>query len=488
MKHGPSRLTPALVAGITTVLVLLAPAPGSLGGAPASARSPVPQPQGRVSGYGFFWQADLAGYGGYQAWAGDLDGDKVSELVVQVVTGEAEGGPPIPPRMAIYDRFAREFEDLSPGAGLAGLFDIDGDGRAEILTTDSLAFRWSADGKHLLADPGLDGPLATWLKENYLPAAAAAGLVADFDGDGTLDLVERGPTTLRLTSKTRGEVTLDFGAGYPKQLAFPKLGRGETSVFAAVLSRAETGKPARLTWWLWRRDPDGTYVRTNGTPAPAARGSEFETDPLAYFADLDRDGVDELVTNDAGRILVYRWAGDAYEKAYESPDNGGLGYSSFATADLDGDGVPELVARHITPTLYHNDLKIYEWHSDRLEGLADIKDIGSWACGTVLAADLLGLGSQQLLIGRDFEACRPTALGLNVDLANLPPPRATAAGKFLGWVRVWRGRVARHPGLAVGAGATAVALAALLATLAVSAASRRRARPRRAPSSRRPAS
>ena len=451
-------------------------------------------PTGKVSGYGFFWESSLSGYGGYQAWAADINGDRITELVVQAAQGEQEGGSPVTLKLAIYRRFSLLYEGPAPGIGVCAVVDINGDKQAEVLTADALAYGWSADKKTLESLPALAAPMEQWLEANFLPVPVEGEMIVDFDGDGTLDLVSRETTGLRLTSKTRGEFVLAFPAGigeprYPGDIWFPRLPGGERAVFtdSVVYNPTVPGGPVgpgfeTVFWTLWRTGQDGTYLKTSAAPYPAIPKDEFAMAPAVAFADLDADGVDELITNDKGVILIYSWAGDMYDIAWESPNNGGLGYDWFTTAELNGDGTRELVARLVTPRQGLSALKIYRIRAGNLEGLADVAGAGGPFGGGVVVSDLLGLDSEQLVMGRSFEICRASALGLNVDLAQLPPAKVGIMGWLSGawaWTKHTIKAVLRRPLLALGVGGLGLCTVALVAVLAV-----RRGRKRgRAPSS-----
>ena len=449
-------------------------------------------PTGKVSGYGFFWESGLSGYGGYQAWAADINGDRITELVVQAAQGESEDGSPVTLKLAIYRRFSLLYEGPAPGIGVCAVVDINGDKRAEVLTADGLAYGWSADKKALESLPGLAAPMEQWLQANYLPVPVEGETIVDFDGDGTLDVVSRELTGLRLTSKTRGEFVLAFppGIGEPRyHIWFPRLPGGERAVFtdSVVYNPTALHGPVgpgfeTVYWTLWRTGPDGNYLKTSAAPYPAIPRDAFQMEPAVAFADLDADGVDELVTNDKGVILIYRWSGDMYDIAWESPNNGGLGYGWFTTAELNGDGTRELVARLVTPKQGLSTLKIYRIRAGNLEGLADVEGAGGSFGGGVVVSDLLGLDSEQLVMGHSFEMCRASALGLNVDLAQLPPAKVGIMGRLSGawtWTKHTIKAVLRRPLLALGVGGLGLCMVALVAVVAV----RRGRRRGRAPSS-----
>ncbi|RJQ07895.1 MAG: hypothetical protein C4551_06105 [Bacillota bacterium] len=401
------------VAGIAAAVLVIA-----LVSLPASA-------DGRVQGYGLFWEGDIRGYGGFACWAGDVNGDGVNELIVQAIPGEQEGGPPIPADLAVYRRFTEIYRGtLEAGDPVAAAVDFDGDGRLELVTRGGKVLAWSDDQETLLVDTARREALDRWLQDNFLPEMTWDVMLLDFDGDGTVDRVQQVEQTLVLESKTRGQIVLDLSevrGSYLGGVSAVDLGGQYPALFTQGYDFRTPGS-TRLLWSLWLRGPGDTYVRAEGVPDPASLTVANRRFPVAAFIDIDSNGVDELVTNSGGVILAYQWTEAGFVELWRSPDNGGLGYPSFVGADMNGNGIPELVAQHTSPTVYQQNLKIYEWRSGSMEGIADVFNIGPYEGPTPFVADLLGLGTEQVIIGRDFESARPNALGLNIDLANLPPP------------------------------------------------------------------
>lgn len=380
---------------------------------------------GESQGYRLFSPFRLTGYGGYRLWTSDLDGDGAPEIVMQAVAGEQEGQPEEPP---VYCAIHDGFEEAWRGAGLRvnTVADVNADGKGEIVCGDGRVYAYM-NGATTLVEK--DGALLKQYREgNFLPrkpgdaTPGVAEYVLDLDGDGATDRltvkIGDGPaptTSMTVESKTKGSTRFEV-EGAVQEVHFPRLRFGDR-VSRAILTVAGAGSGSPLAWKVWAprdsRTGPGYGLAWEGTQ-DTTRVSEYDSAPVRLVADLDGDGVDELVTNRRGAVQVFAWdaGGMAYELRYAGPDNGGLGFSQFAAADFDGDGTRELAARHITPTLYHNDLKIYRWTGHKLEGLADLKDIGWYASIPPVSGDFLGTGREQALFCTDFERCRPFVLML----------------------------------------------------------------------------
>ncbi|MGE5484981.1 MAG: stalk domain-containing protein [Ignavibacteriales bacterium] len=364
----------------------------------------------------------LAGYGGYQVWVPDLDADGRSEIIVQAVAGEREGQAEEPP---VYCAIHEGFNEVWRGEGLRvnAVVDVTEDGKPEIICGDGRVYAYTDRAVTLLEKDG--DLLRRYREDNFLPRRPAevdpgtTEHILDLDRDGSMDrLTVKADTGVLIESKVKEAARLDAG-GAVREVLFPRLKSGSRSS-TAILTVASAGTESSLVWRVWSPRDSGTtmgYRLAWEGAQDASRVSEYDAPPAYLAADLDGDGVDELVTNRLGTIQVFVWDGarSAFELKYTGPDNGGLGFSQFAAADLDGDGRRELVARHITPTLYHNDLKIYKWSGEGLEGLADIKDIGWYASIPPVPGDFLGTGREQVLLCTNFELCRPSVLTLNAD-------------------------------------------------------------------------
>jgi hypothetical protein len=123
--------------------------------------------------------------------------------------------------------------------------------------------------------------------------------------------------------------------------ATARLGQGRTATVTAVRA---TGEPARLEIAL----PKGTQ-RFDGIGEQFLTMKSGGKDSVIVVADLNGDGIDEIVvrgsvTADASAVIVYRWDGDRGE--YLPTD---------FTADDDGEGKPFLfVEAGSTVTVDHS--------------------------------------------------------------------------------------------------------------------------------------
>ncbi|BAS27731.1 FG-GAP repeat domain-containing protein [Limnochorda pilosa] len=407
----------------------------------------------RAGSYSFRWAPGLAGYGGYLAEAADLDGDGHAELVVQAVAGEAEGQEPPPPRItAVYACAApaeacRELGRSRNVGPLAAVADLDGDGRTELVARDEsgqglTAWRWAVERGELVPEPA-DVLDAYRQRGGLLPGdlpGEVEGWPRDLDGDGLLDgiaLVE-GETGAELVLRTAtAERRLPL-AGHPEEAGVP---RGhEPAASRPGSADAETSGPpdlgdVQVEAWLpastpgwpvvvvgWQRAgsrtvelsasrPDGDRYQPVWQDAVAGGAGPYALSPAWALLDLTGDGTPELVRGRGGVVEVLAWDGRGFQVVARTPENGGLGWAGFHAADLNGNGVPELVARHVSPNLYTHHLKVYELRGGRLVGLADLRDIGWWAAPRALT---WRAGSTEvLLLPRASDLARPEALAFD---------------------------------------------------------------------------
>jgi hypothetical protein len=230
--------------------------------------------------------------------AGDVDGDGVQDLLVagkigvltySGATGAKLGFQPI----ALVDAFDAILS-------VDGLGDADGDGQPDLVasTTASGARAFSrASGALLWSVPGSPFGSLGW----------RMATLADLDGDGVREAVLGEPDADPAGLASAGSIHVISGAS------------------------------------------GATLHRIDGTSAGAGLGRS-----LAAFGDLDGDGREDLIAGDpahkvggvtTGRVLVLSALDGALLREVVSPSAG----SNFAIVvagggDLDGDGVPDLVA------------------------------------------------------------------------------------------------------------------------------------------------
>lgn len=400
-------------------------------------------PPALAGSYRFEWASEVWGYGSYTAALADLDGDGDDELVVQGLAGEYEGQEPPPSfNTAVFDRSAGSAQIVERAQSLelgelVAATDLDGDGRAEMVAREGFgpilrAWGLDRDGAGISAVP--DGLLEAYRERGGLLLGDMAGTLdrwpRDLDGDGLLDALvlaqgEAGSEILLRTAAGEQRIPLTpaggAGEGAPDAGESPAEGAldpahvqveawlppGEAGwPFLLVGVRPEGSRRVHLT--LWQPDPEGYRAvwqsRLEGGSGP------YDLPPAWALLELTGDGTPELVQGRGGVIEVLSWTGQGFDRRLaRTPDNGGLGWAGFHAADLNGNQVPELVARHVSPNLYTHNLKVYEMRNHRLVGLADLKAIGSTGSAPPLVWS--GAGGELLLLQREFERARPEALG-----------------------------------------------------------------------------
>ena len=244
--------------------------------------------------------------------------------------------------------------------------------------------------------PAFGPPVDVALSNRHFPTRPA---LADFDGDGTLDLVVPGRNVDGVVQFLRGQasgfaVQTSIVVGLQTDWAEAADLDGDGDMDVALAARAQPGgvvllwnlggafdAPQRIELERETRcvravdaDQDGRtdlmlanansgsvrLLRNLGNrvfaPAAAARLNRWTigtASPSVVFPhDLDGDGALEVLdfAGGSGRIDLRRLRGGVFtgERAWSLPDDGGvIGVALASSADLDGDGVPELLSTAI---------------------------------------------------------------------------------------------------------------------------------------------
>lgn len=219
--------------------------------------------------------------------------------------------------------------------------DIDGDGRLEMLVnmfkaTDEA--RWAIRIYDALTG---DVKAMVWdrvaVQTIDLDGDGAAEVLADVSTDPNRSRAE-GACLLKWRDGSMAEVWSEASA----RAVSPPRHQGDAATAMLGAARVQSGGVARgLTW-------SGKVVVAGApSPAPAPRTLDLSRIPARsgslvappVVADVDGDGVNEVVHAHGGKVSVYRWGRDgAFEKLAEHRSD-----AQPVLADVDGDGRPELL-------------------------------------------------------------------------------------------------------------------------------------------------
>lgn len=291
---------------------------------------------------------------------GDVDGDKVSDIVTSAPTFGANGQPTGRGKVYVYsgrsgkplwERTGEPGENL--GTGLEGAGDVDRDGVPDVIAgapASGRAYVFSGrDGKTLLR---LTGTAA----ESYGNSAAGAG---DQNGDGHADLIVGAPASnangqgagrAYVVSGKDGTVltTLDgrqAGDGFGSIVAGDKRGR-QTPV---LVGAPRGGSNDRGSVAVYTRLTSGPTTVIDADSTGAALGAMF----TSLVGDVNGDKVPDVYASDfgnsakgasTGRVYVHSGADGRRLFTLTGENAGdGFGIGSADVGDLNRDGFDDLV-------------------------------------------------------------------------------------------------------------------------------------------------
>jgi len=298
---------------------------------------------------------------------GDTDQNGKRELLLQVRGGTILLEQPAPTAFPDSLVFADTIEgettlgDVANGAQLA---DLDRDGRGEILATSSdhiEGFERRPDGftrAFRLSNPTSTAGRDSALANAYDPPMLETG---DFDGDGRRDLLagdrdgdivvyeSTGPDELEV-AWTHETDRVDAGNRFATGQLTPNQGTDfvtMTTYFGGTLDNGEFVPPISQ-YSVWTRAGDDQYERVYRLPI----AGPFVDLGSMTTADLDADGLDEVIISHAPSLLVLDRDGpDQWRVVYENREDPPLQSRNLVAADFTGSGTPSIIAESAGPHL-----------------------------------------------------------------------------------------------------------------------------------------
>ncbi|MGH8575567.1 MAG: FG-GAP-like repeat-containing protein [Gammaproteobacteria bacterium] len=316
------------------------------------------------------------------AGIGDVNGDGVTDLLVgapqQFLAGNINQG-----RAFVFSGADRSLlltlNHPAPqqglalfGSAVAGIGDVNGDGRADLLVgAPSQTVGGRADQGQAYVLSGADGRLLLTLNNPIAQAETAFGAAVagagDVNGDGLPDLLVGAPEQNVGGSFNRGQAFVFSGADGRVLLTLDLLesfrrNSGFGSAVAAAGDVNGDGAPDLLVGQTFEVDggvlvfsgADGSVLRTLDRP-PGVEGVSFG-EAVAGIGDVNGDGVPDLAVGAPftgvggafrqGRAFVFSGADASLLRTLDLPipdSFAELGNALSAAGDVNGDGVPDLL-------------------------------------------------------------------------------------------------------------------------------------------------
>jgi len=360
-------------------------------------------------------------------WADDLDGDHKTELVtIAQKSGRAE-----------ISTFKRKHADSLSGAFQEGQFevlplskttktrrgtvwaDINGDRLPDLLVAEP------ESGQLSVFFQKSDGTLAA---PKTFPTLTGIGdiAVADWDGDGKTEIF-----LLSADERQIGVTQLDSNG----RIAFPKILPLEGRPLALAAGPLRPGANPLLALIVEQDSKRELQMRTSDGKTTAQKLSEnFKSNPTALaFHDINQDGLNDIIILvPYEKIKVLLQAPDKpFDEQDVAPPGGSAEQPWLSTADVDGDGKPELLLaqknflRAVVWQVETNSLDSKPTHSFRVKEQIN----GAGSNSRIVAAAALPNGTNRIaslfLLDAERKAltlCERDAAGVWQVVRNLPLP------------------------------------------------------------------
>lgn len=275
---------------------------------------------------------------------GDADGDGGLDLVYSIRVAQ-----PWPEARTIFCDAASGREQVVQDAWLAGVVDIDGDGRKEILVYEDPESEMPASGTLNIYRFVADGKLVRVHSRPHSELVLRPQDPTEQPAEAAWSNIKPETPIMWNAARQRGVLVRDSASRRTKSLSF-KNGTIHESNLAAV---SFDDRP--LAFGKWTHDDAGHFVvqsaRGNLRVVSVAGKAQFELPitggglPQVSAADLDGDGKCEVILRaPQRRVAVYRLdaQGEARE-LWSAPFIGESGRLSIPARDLNGDGHPDVL-------------------------------------------------------------------------------------------------------------------------------------------------
>lgn len=308
-----------------------------------------------------------------------------------------------------------------PNAESSAMGDIDADGAVDVVIVHGVEHTNTPPGVRILWGEG--GPPYTWRGSGPIPASTGGWQflfvrLIDLDADGDLDIVAGGRAA-RVAAEgqreTAGEnavwagirwfVNPLAGGGSPRDLAtWPEhaidpdtpSGHGFASGdmdgdgdLDLVNANADWDTPEAAENVAWYENPGPEAIRQPWPVVEVYRGSEFYGKEQAVIADLDSDGLPDIVVHTGDAIYWFRSDSDPHNLALECIEKHPAAQwraRPLAITDLNGDGQLDLIG-----ALIHRDGRLPR---DRTAVFWMEQTGSGWATHVIKWGDgFLGLGT-----------------------------------------------------------------------------------------------